>query len=223
MAADARLPIDGSGVARGERDAERAGGRFDVRTEFRPQSVDDAVDAVQTKQSVAPATKSVPLSSKRLPPADGDSSPKSSGWSTVLSALGSLTVVLGLFLAVVWFLRRTGPTSMTVLPSEVFEVLGHSPLAVRQQAQLVRCGGKLLLLSVTAGGAETLAEITEPAEVERLVGLCQQARPNSASASFRSLFAQFSGEGRAEKSPASRRGRLGLARLSQTRTEAADA
>jgi flagellar biogenesis protein FliO len=158
-----------------------------------------------------------------LPPAEGDAAPKASGWSTLLSALGSLVVVLGLFLAVVWFLRRTGPKSMTVLPSEVFEVLGHSPLAARQQAQLVRCGGKLLLLSVTAAGAETLAEIAEPAEVERLVGLCQQARPNSATASFRNLLAQFAGEGRQEAATAPRRERTGLARFTRSRTEAADA
>jgi hypothetical protein len=75
----------------------------------------------------------LPLASKRLPAPIGEPSPKSGGWSTLLGALGSLAVVLGLFLVVVWFLRRTGPKSMTALPGEVFEVLGRSPLAARQQ------------------------------------------------------------------------------------------
>ena len=171
----------------------------------------------------APATKSLPLSSKRLPATKGETPAKANGWSTLLSALGSLAVVLGLFLAVVWFLRRTGPKSMLVLPSEVFEVLGRSPLAARQQAQLVRCGNKLLLISVTAGGAETLTEITEPAEVERLVGLCQQSRPNSASASFRNLFSQFGSESPSEARPATRPQRPGVGLLRRSPTEVADA
>jgi flagellar biogenesis protein FliO len=189
-----------------------------------------AAEVGEARHEAAPnsttPTKSLPLSSKRLPAAKGESQSKPSGWSTLLSALGSLAVVLGLFLGVVWFLRRTSPKSMTALPSEVFEVLGRSPLAARQQAQLVRCGNKLLLISVTAGGAETLTEITEPAEVERLVGLCQQARPNSASASFRNLFSQFGSdsqsEARAEARAATRR-RAGVGVLRRPSTEAADA
>ncbi len=219
VAADTYSPS--RGVARREQPESRGG----VQTNFRLPSDNsiDSVDAAPSKQSIAPATKSVPLASKRLPPAVGDSSPPASGWSTLFSALGSLSVVLGLFLVVVWFLRRTGPRSMSALPTEVFEVLGHSPLAGRQQAQLVRCGGKLLLLSITTGSAETLTEITEPAEVDRITGLCQQARPNSATASFRNLFAQFSGEGRADEASAPRRGLLGFGRLPQSSAEVADA
>jgi hypothetical protein len=56
---------------------------------------------------------------------------------------------------------------------------------------LVRFGHKLLLVSVTAGGAETLSEIIEPAEVDRLAGICQQAQPNSATHAFRQVFRQF--------------------------------
>lgn len=167
--------------------------------------------------------RTLPLASKRLPaPVNGESSPKSSGSSTLLNALGSLAVVLGLFLAVVWFLRRTGPKSMRTLPGEVFEVLGHAPLAARNQAQLVRCGNKLLLLSITPGAAETLTEITDAAEVERLTGLCQQARPNSATASFRNLFAQFGGDERGSTRAAQRSGRFGLTRLARPSTEVAD-
>jgi flagellar biogenesis protein FliO len=178
--------------------------------------------AATTTEVDADAGATLPLASKRLPaPINGESSPKASGWSTLFSALGSLAVVLGLFLAVVWFLRRTSPKMMAALPGEVFEVLGRSPLAARQQAQLVRCGNKLLLLSVTAGGAETLTEITDPAEVERLLGLCQQARPNSATASFRNLFSQFGGESSSVR-PAARATRFGLGRLPRSGTEVAD-
>jgi flagellar biogenesis protein FliO len=64
--------------------------------------------------------------------------------------------------------------------------------------QLIRCGQKLLLLSVTPSGAETLTEIKEPDEVARLVGLCRQSQPGSASQAFRHVFQQFAGPGKLE-------------------------
>ena len=72
------------------------------------------------------------------------------------------------------------PQGRGILPAEAFEVLGRSPLANRQQAQLLRCGNKLLLVCVGAAGAETLTEITDPAEVERLVETCRRGRSGAA-------------------------------------------
>jgi hypothetical protein len=57
--------------------------------------------------------------------------------------------------------------------------------------QLLRCGGKLLLVSVTPTTAETLTEITDPAEVERLAELCHQGRAQGATACFRRVFEQL--------------------------------
>ena len=101
-----------------------------------------------------------------------------------------LAIVLGLFLAAAWVLRRAAPKSATLLPGEVVEVLGRAPLAGRQQMHLLRCGNKLLLVSVTPTGAETLTEVTDPVEVDRLSGLCRQAHPQSATATFRQVFQQ---------------------------------
>jgi len=108
--------------------------------------------------------------------------------ATMLAALG---LVLGLFLATIWLLRRSMPAGPRMLPSEVVEVLGRVPLTGRQHAHLVRCGSKLLLLSVAPGAVETLTEITDPLEVDRLAGLCQQSHPHSASTAFRQVFQQF--------------------------------
>jgi flagellar biogenesis protein FliO len=105
--------------------------------------------------------------------------------------LAALGLVLGLFLATIWLLRRSLPAGARMLPSEVVEVLGRAPLGGRQHAQLVRCGNKLLLLSVAPAGVETLTEITDPLEVDRLAGLCQQSHPQSASTAFRQVFQQF--------------------------------
>ena len=61
------------------------------------------------------------------------------------------------------------------LPPDVVEVLGRVSLAPRQPAQLVRIGHKLILVSISTAGVKTLTEITDPLEVDRLAGLCQQA------------------------------------------------
>lgn len=103
---------------------------------------------------------------------------------------GSLAVVLGVFFIFVWVLRRTSPNGQGTLPGEAFEVLGRAPLANHQQAHLVRCGSKLLLVAVSATGAQTLAEITDPEEVDRLAELCRQSRPGRSVASFRQVFRQ---------------------------------
>jgi len=113
------------------------------------------------------------------------------GPSSTVTVFGSLAVVLGVFFVVAWALRRVAPASSTALPGEVFEVLGRASTTGRQQVQLLRCGNKLLLVSVTQSGAETLTEITDPPEVDRLAGLCRQAQPNSATATFRQVFEQL--------------------------------
>jgi flagellar biogenesis protein FliO len=80
------------------------------------------------------------------------------------------------------------------LPIEVVQLLGRTPLADRQYVHLIRFGNKLLLIAVSAAGAETLAEISDPAEVDRLAGLCQQLDTNSTSATFRHVLQQFARE-----------------------------
>jgi flagellar biogenesis protein FliO len=122
------------------------------------------------------------------------------GWKSAATVGGSLAVVLGLFFVVAWLMRRAAPGAPAVLPSEVFEVLGRAALAGRQQVHLIRLGGKLVLLSVSPTGIETLSEVTEADEVQRLVGLCRHNHPSSATAVFRRVFEQFHGEaGRSDR------------------------
>lgn len=104
----------------------------------------------------------------------------------------ALALVLGLFLVVMWTVRRAAPKATLPLPSDVVETLGRAPLAGRQHVQLLRCGQKLLLVNVTSEGARTLTEITDPVEVDRLAELCRQGRPSGAAATFRQVFEQFS-------------------------------
>jgi flagellar biosynthetic protein FliO len=133
----------------------------------------------------------------------------------VTTVVSGLAIVLGLFFAFVWLARKGAPSAAAALPSEVVQVLGRASLAPRQQMQLVRIGDKLLLVAVTATGAQTLTEITDRAEVERLAAACEAARGSSATASFRQVLSQLETEpaaggffGRAEQ-PAAANTRMG--------------
>jgi len=140
----------------------------------------------------APLRLSPPRQSGRQGGPDATRAAGPTSWVTVAS---SLAVVLGLFLVVAWAMRRTVPGGSVVLPSDVVEVLGRAALAGKAQVHLVRCGSKLLLVSLSPTGVETLTEITDPDEVNRLAGLCRQAQPGSATAAFRQVLQQFAAPG----------------------------
>jgi flagellar biogenesis protein FliO len=131
------------------------------------------------------------------PPSGSDRTPQGTqaGRTGLLRSLitvaSSLAVVLGLFFLVAWAMRRAAPRGSVLLPGEVVEVLGRAALATRGQVHVLRFGNKLLLVSVSPTGVETLAEITDREEVDRLAGLCRQAHPQSATAAFRHVFQQF--------------------------------
>ncbi|PHR97927.1 MAG: hypothetical protein COA78_26760 [Blastopirellula sp.] len=102
--------------------------------------------------------------------------------------VASLLVVVGLFLIVAWVGKKNMPRSMMRLPTEVVQVLGKAQLSGKQQLQLVRVGQRLILLSVTPHGAETLTEITDPKEVESLMVQCKLESTGSASVNFNKVL-----------------------------------
>lgn len=107
----------------------------------------------------------------------------------LVSIISSLLLVVGLFLGVAWCYRKTlGTTLAGGLPKQVVNVLGRTSISARQQMVLVRFGSKLLLVSVIQGEARTLGEITDPLEVDQLLGLCESGQPGSISQSFKSLL-----------------------------------
>lgn len=118
----------------------------------------------------------------------------SSPTNAITTVLGSLGIVLGLFVVLVWFSRRFAPAGTAAIPKEAVELLGRTSLSATHQMQLVRVGAKLLLVALSPQGARTLTEITSAAEVERLSELCRRQKPESATATFRSLVDQIGGE-----------------------------
>jgi flagellar biogenesis protein FliO len=106
-----------------------------------------------------------------------------------------LAIVVGAFLIFAWALRRGGRTAgRGNLPADVVSVIGRVPLAARQFAELLRVGNKLVLVSLTPNGAQPISEVTDPAEVDRLLGLCQQNNPHSTTKAFEQVFRQLSTE-----------------------------
>ncbi len=147
-----------------------------------PPAADPPPAAAQAGEKAVAPTLTPPSSKPRTDPGKrpGGPQPAAGAVAKPWSLAGSLALVLGVFFLVVWLFRRALPQGRGILPPEAFEVLGRAPLANRQQAQLLRCGNKLLLVCVGAAGAETLTEIIDPAEVERLAEVCRGGRNGDA-------------------------------------------
>jgi flagellar biogenesis protein FliO len=179
----------------------RSGSADDLRlsqpSTFEPRGLPAAAPAVETtEQANTTAGGAIPLGPRReRSERDLAAPPKLvSNGTAVTTIAGALGVVLGLFFVVAWFMRRSMPQSMVRLPSEAVEQLGRAPLAGKQNVHLLRIGGKLLLVVVTPFGAETLTEVTDPDEVERLCALCKKNGVHGPSAEFRDVLKQFERE-----------------------------
>lgn len=131
----------------------------------------------------------IPLAppSKRLT----EDQPRASGGTLqmVVSIISSLLLVVGIFLGIAWCYRKTLGTSLAGgLPKQVVNVVGRTSISARQQLVLVRFGSKLLLVSVIQGEARTLGEISDPLEVDQMLGQCESGQPGSISQSFKSFL-----------------------------------
>jgi flagellar biogenesis protein FliO len=115
-------------------------------------------------------------------------------FDSVYTTGAALAVVLGVFFLCAALVRRGAKKANSRLPEEAVSVLGRVPLAARQFAELIRVGNKLVLVSVTPHGAEPLTEITDPAEIDRLVGLCRQGQKGSSTEEFDQIFRQLADE-----------------------------
>lgn len=105
----------------------------------------------------------------------------------------TLVIVVATFagLAVVTrWLKTHGPAQFRALPNEALELLGRRTLEPRVTVHLVRCGGRILMLGVAPDGVRTLAEYTDPVEIDLLAGACRTTSDNGAAQTFGALFTQ---------------------------------
>jgi flagellar biogenesis protein FliO len=91
------------------------------------------------------------------------------GRTSAIRVGSRLAIVLGIFATAVIIQRWLSAPRRTSLPSDVIQVCGRVPLNARQRLLLVRVGERMLILLESPQGVGRLAEITDPAEVARLV------------------------------------------------------
>ncbi|MGQ9504043.1 MAG: FliO/MopB family protein [Thermogutta sp.] len=108
-----------------------------------------------------------------------------------VSTLSGLAIVLGTLFLFYWGMKRLGPKTNQIVPSEAVEMLGYAPLSGRQKLCLIRVGRKLILIAVSSDAVEPLTEIEDPVEVDRLVGLCASQRQGSATQVFQQVLSQY--------------------------------
>jgi flagellar biogenesis protein FliO len=116
------------------------------------------------------------------------------GLDSLGTAGAGLVLVLGLFLVCVALMRRSGPSPTSPLPRDAVAVLGRIPLMPKQFAHLLQVGNKLVLVSISGDRTDTITEITEPAEVDRLLAVCMKGNGQSSSAEFQRVLGQMAKE-----------------------------
>ena len=176
----------------GAQDLVRPPDRGEIRAfPFRQTSTTEELPLAAIPSS--PPLKLAPRNAKAANDRPQRPAPATPG-TAIGTVVSSLAIVLGLLLGLVWCSRRFAPTGTAPLPKEAVELLGRSPLNARQMMQLLRVGDRLLLVAISAGGVQTLTEITDPEEVEQLVALCRRGQADSASASFDRVIREMASE-----------------------------
>lgn len=149
-----------------------------------PTNLQQPRDAKLDKKDVM---KTLPLKPPTSAELAGRGASQKTPTQSMTTVFGSLGIVLGLFFLFVWFSKKNAPRSSGGLPREAVEVLGRVPSGSKQHMELVRLGNKLVLLSVTPGATAPLAEVIEPAEVERLTALCREGTGRRVSSATHAL------------------------------------
>lgn len=88
-------------------------------------------------------------------------------WVQPVAALAIVVVLIFVLRAV---LRRLGGRARIAGGGQCVEVVGRQHLSPRCEVLLVRCGKRLLLVGLGAGGPVTLCEISDPQEAAALLG-----------------------------------------------------
>lgn len=176
-------------------------GPISVEADWPPPLVLNRLEGHSPQTDPITAATDLPLKRPVTQPGPGPASRQltTSAWKTA----GALALVcLGVF-GVARLLRRNGRGLWkSRLPVEAIEVLGQRPLDTRNSLRLVRCGSRLLVLSVSAtGGLSTLSEITDPDEVKRLVDLCRQTPRRPHGRAVNNSIVETQGDGQLLETP----------------------
>ncbi len=108
------------------------------------------------------AAFAVQAASERQPLGAAVAPPQPSAAAEVVRLVGALVVVVGIALALQWWLRRSGIAAK--VQGGAFEVLARHPVGRGQSVLVARFGGRVLLLQQSREGLRTLSEVSDPAE-----------------------------------------------------------
>ncbi|MFM9965473.1 MAG: flagellar biosynthetic protein FliO [Planctomycetaceae bacterium] len=159
----------------------------------------DDVRPSTTHRSALKESISTPLTPRSTKPDSGETTPNRPGWS---ATVWPLLFVVGLIVVGARWLKSRSPDTPRGLPSEVFEVLGRKTIDPRTSVVVARCGSRLLILNLSPQGLSTLAEITDPVEIDCLAGLCRATqREQPLAETFRSLLQKPTGPKPASTAP----------------------
>ena len=160
----------------------------DLNGERSSQTVSDLQYSPQQESQAKFLSRPLPPKSDLPSSRNRDQNPRmatNSLWKTTVALCGVLAIIVVLARV----LKKHGPVSVAGIPEEAIQVLGGRPLNRQHNIQLVRCGSRILVLGISTDSITTLAEITDPLEIDLLTGLCRRKEDESSmSQAFRTLF-----------------------------------
>ncbi len=119
------------------------------------------------------ASPSLTRPARSITPRDAKSGKKRASGS-IWKSLGALLFVVVLIVVGAKLLGKHAPRLNGGIPTETLEVLGKRNIDQRQTIHLVRLGSRILVLGGSQQGLHTLAEITDPVEVDTIAGMCRR-------------------------------------------------
>jgi flagellar biogenesis protein FliO len=156
------------------------------------------VGRMGTEQSSDPLEQPLPgpsQSANRQEPGSARALPGlGQGAKSLLQTGVALAIVLALLFGFVWVFKRTAPKSLLPLPIETVQVLGNAPLHGKQHLRLIRLGRRVLLLAVSETTSQTLADVTDPDEVQYLLELCQRTSSRTEAQTFDAVLREHGRE-----------------------------
>ena len=151
------------------------------------------IERTTKAEKSTPVTLSPPSSSREQRWAKGNSEGADGGSATARPGWGStvwpLLAVIGVIICGARWLKSQSTTTARRLPNDAFDVLGRQAIDQRTSVILARCGSRILVLSLSPHGLQTLTEITDPVEIDCLAGLCRTTqRDHGLVETFRTLL-----------------------------------
>ncbi|HBN76118.1 MAG TPA: hypothetical protein DD473_09925 [Planctomycetaceae bacterium] len=109
--------------------------------------------------------------------------------SKIMTPVLALAGVISIIFFISRIVKKQVPFASQNLSAEVLDILGRKVVDQRHSIVFVKAGQRILVLGSSLDSLNTLAEITDPVEVDQIRGLCKTAAPQSdMTSSFKMLL-----------------------------------